>query len=382
MIRVPAASDFQILKLCRSASQHWILYSVHLPVQIWYFFPFAFLHALLNWQHLIFQNYELCCFVFLLWLLYSQQQIFKLSDLCRFGFVSWPHLPALPQTRTAQELSELCFWRLGSSTHVQVWPAQQQEGRNMITRNTLISALAIRAPALSISAEQLYSMHSSVDSNWFFKLLNYVVLLSWFHLSIQSTRYFNFQIYVVLLSCVDNIYQHCPKREPLRNLRNYVFGYSAVRHTYKYDQRNKKTEQTWWREAHRCQHLRYVDLLVAALSGPNAWSCFLWKRASRSSETHLQASSSSDFSQVSSVSEESAACLYTSCTFARSRTINVFSTTLAFSHTSTQSHWHSATLALSNINNQPHSHSATLAPILPEQFRFSRVGAAGCRAAK
>ena len=114
----------------------------------------------------------------------------------------------------------------------------------MITRNTLISALAIRAPALSISAEQLYSMHSSIDSNCFFKLLNYVVLLSWFHLSIQSTRYFNFQIYVVLLSCVDNIYQHCPKREPLRNLRNYVFGYSAVRHTYKYDQRNKKTEQT------------------------------------------------------------------------------------------------------------------------------------------
>ena len=51
--------------------------------------------------------------------------------------------------------------------------------------------------------------------------------------------------------------------------------------------------------------------------------------------------------------------------------------------TFSQLHWHSATLALSHTGtHQPHSHSATLAPILPEQFRVSRVGAAGCRAAK
>ena len=74
--------------------------------------------------------------------------------------------------------------------------------------------------------------------------MNYVVLFSSFGFSIHSRRYFNFQIYVVLVSSVDNIYQHCPKREQLRNFLNYVFGDSAVLHTYKYDQRNNKKEET------------------------------------------------------------------------------------------------------------------------------------------
>ena len=88
--------------------------------------------------------------------------------------------------------------------------------------------------------------------------------------------------------------------------------------------------------------------------------CFLSKRASRSSETHLQASSSSEFSKVYSVSKESAAGLYTNCTFRRSRTINVFATTLALGHTSTQSHWHLATVALSHIGNQPQWYLASV----------------------